>query len=429
MRVVGFTAVALGLAFALALPAARAQVAPETSPAPSGPGVDPSPDMPPPDRGRSSITLVPLPIVYTDPNIGTGFGAMPVLLIHPAKRIEWIIAPSVDYNEVAGTAFTSRVFWYPTTREELVAYNSISEIRNMEQSLQFRGRDRFIEWTEFFARGYVSIDAAKRFFGLGADTDEEAETDYELDELGVEGDFGYRFWDVLRFSVTSRYRRAQERAGSLEDVPNTRQVFPTLNGVNQGYIDILALGARLTLDLRDDPAIPNDGFFAEAYLEIARSDLVGDTRYERWGAHIIHHFPIIRPGRWVSVLRARYAAIDADGQLPFWELPTLGGSDNLRGFGVGRFTDTQYIVASLEERIRFLEVIIRDNRVILEAAPWVDVGRVFGQTSKLDEKDWQVVPGGGIRLLLPDSGIVARFDAGFSMKEGTAAFVLLGYPF
>lgn len=413
----------------VALPVALAQVPPETSPERPGPGTEPSPDLPLPEKGAESVTFIPLPIVYTDPNTGAGYGVMPVLLIHPQKRIEWLFAPSVDYNAVVGTAFTSRVFFYPSTREELVAFNALTTGHNMEHSLHFRGRDRFVDYSDLYARGYFIIDATKRFFGLGAETKEDDETDYELTETGVEGDFGYRFWDVLRLSGTARYRRTKVDRGDLDDLPNTVDVFPTLNGVDGDDIDVLGFGARLTLDLRDDPAIPSDGLLAEAFVEFSARGMVSDTRYERWGAHIVHHLPIVRPGRWVNVLRARYSAIDGDGKFPFWELPTLGGSENLRGFGLGRFTDTQYIVVSIEERIRFVEMIIRDNLVILEVAPWLDAGRVFGEVSTLDAHDWQFIPGAGVRLLLPDSAIVARFDLGYSFHEGPAAFVLLGYPF
>jgi hypothetical protein len=427
----GLLVLAVALAAASAgAPAARAQEAPETSPNPATPGEVPSPDIPLPERETSSYTFVPVPIVYSDPNVGTGFGAMPVLLIHPTRRIDWIFAPSIDYNEIVGTALTSRIYFYPTIQEEFVAFNAVTTGRNFEHSMQFRGHDRLVDGTDLFARGYYIRDGTKRFYGFGSGTDAHDESDYELTELGIEGDFGFRFWDVLRVSGTSRYRQTSVRKGILDDLPDTVAVFPGLPGTGSST-DLLAIGTRITLDFRDDVAIPNDGLFADGFVEVSPKGLVSDTRFTRWGASFVHHLPVLRPGTWVHITRARYSAIDGDGNFPFYEYPSLGGSENLRGFGVGRFTDTNYLVFSLEERVRFAELVIRDNLCVFEAAPFFDFGRVYGEGEggDLSRHDWVSVPGVGMRMLLPDSSIVARLDLGYSFDEGAAIFVVLGYPF
>ena len=222
------------------------------------------------------------------------------------------------------------------------------------------------------------------------------------------------------------------RRGIIDDVTDTVEAFSGANGVRGGDVDIFGWGGRIVLDLRDDPAIPNDGLLAEGWVEFSARGVISDSRYERWGASIVHHLPIERPGRFVHVTRARYSAIDGDDRFPFWELPTLGGAENLRGFGVGRFTNTQYFVAGVEERVRIQELTIADNPMIMELAPFLDIGRVFGHDDPLDHRRWQVVPGIGGRLLLPDSAIVARLDIGFPLRaldEGPAVFITLGYPF
>jgi hypothetical protein len=428
--------IALLLVSSLAAPSALAQSTPETSPDRRDPGELPKPELkgPPVEEvgpGRS-FAIFPIPVIYSDPNIGFGFGLMPVLLLQSEKRIDWIIAPSGDYNDIVGAAVTSRVYFYPTPREELVLYNSESTGPNLEHSAQFRGRDRFFYGTDLFARGYFIVDATRRFFGTGSDTKEDMESDYQLDELGVEGEFGYRFFDVLTISGSIRYRETEVRRGLLDDVPDTVALYSSANGVGDGEVDVLAYGGRLVLDLRDDAAIPNDGLYAEAWIEFSARGIVSDTRYERWGATIAHHLPIIRPGRFVHVMRARYAAIEGDDAFPFWELPALGGSDNLRGFGAGRFTGAQALVISVEERVRFHEMVIYDNPIAMELAPFLDVGRVFGKGDPLDHRNWQAVPGMGMRLLVPDSAIVARLDIGIPLREleeGPAIFITLGYPF
>jgi len=419
---------------ALAPASARAQSTPDSSPERRDPGAVPAPDRsgPPEEKSEGSFTLVPVPVIFSDPNYGVGGGLMPVLLLQSEKRIDWIFAPSVDYNDVMGLAGTSRIYFYPTRQEELFLYNSYSTEGNQEQSAQFRGRDRFFYGTDLFARAYYVTDGTKRFFGAGSGSTEDDESDYELQEVGVEGEFGYRFFDVMRVSAISRYRSAEIRRGLFDDVPDTVDLYPGANGARAGDVDIFAWGGRVVLDLRDDMAIPNDGLYVEGWAEFSAKGFVSDTRYERWGASLVHHLPIVRPGRFVHVTRARYSAINGDGDFPFWELPSLGGSDDLRGFGAGRFTGDQYLIFSVEERVRFHELIIANNPLILELAPFLDLGRVFGKNDPLDLRNWQLVPGIGSRLLIPDSSIVARLDIGIpfdSIDEGPAVFVTLGYPF
>ncbi len=400
---------------------------PETRPEAARPGEIPSPELPLPEKERARITFVPLPVIYSDPNIGVGGGFMPVVLFHPEERIEAIFAPSIDYNAIESASLISRVFWYPTRREELFVYNAISLSEQADHEVRFHGRDRGVDLTDFVARAYYYNDITQRFFGFGADTREDDETNYTQREIGIEGDVGYRFWDRLRAAGTFRYRRTTHEEGGIDDLDDTTDVFPDVPGVGAEDVDTFALGLRLTLDLRDNAAIPNAGFYADLVGEAADEALGSEFSFWRWIIDARAYVPLFAE-KWVHVMRVVHHGIDADPETPFWELPTLGGAVNLRGFGVGRFTDENYLLFSMEERLRVYEMVVRENRLILEYAGFADLGRVYGRGGGLDDKDWQLVVGAGARLLLPDSAIVARIDVGLG-SEGPAVFVVLGYPF
>jgi hypothetical protein len=400
---------------------------PETRPREPVPGGVPSPETPLPEVERARFTFVPLPIFYADPNIGLGYGFMPVLLYHPGRRIEVIAAPSVDYNDIEKLDFTSRIFWYPTREEELYVENEQSLAGQIDHEVRFHGRDRFIDYTDFVVRTYYYNDGTRRFFGLGSGTEARDETNYSQREFGVEGDLGYRFWDRLRVAGTFRYRRTSQRKGIIADVRDTTKVFPGVPGVNDKELDTFAIGGRLTLDLRDNAAIPNEGFFADGVVETAPAGLISDFGFWRWIADARLYIPVYED-RWIHVMRGVLHGISADERTPFWELPTLGGASNLRGFGVGRFTDDNYLLFSVEERIRVYDMNVRRNRLAIEFAGFVDFGRVYGRGGGLDTDNWQLVPGAGGRLLLPDSAIVARGDIGLG-PDGPAIFIVLGYPF
>ncbi|GIW72838.1 MAG: hypothetical protein KatS3mg102_2380 [Planctomycetota bacterium] len=401
---------------------------PETMPGAAAPGALPSPEARIPKAEETALTFVPIPIVYADPNLGFGGGLMPVLIMHPAGRIEWIFAPSFDYNEILGFSATSRVLYYPTVHEELNVFNDISTSGAFEHEVTFHGRDRFYPRSDFHAGGFWIEDPTRRFFGIGPRTEEDDESDYTMREASVFADVGYRLLDPLRVAATLRYRHARRiRGGAIDDVEDTTEAFPAVAGVRTGSTNVLAVGGRLTLDLRDDPAIPSTGLLVDVLLEGADRHLVSDAGFLRWRVQIVGHLPLIGDD-WIASFRFDYHEVDADPDLPFWERPTLGGRDRLRGFGVGRFTDDGYLLLTAEQRVRVFETVLRANRLRLELAGFLDAGRVFGEGGGLSDRDWSFVPGVGARILIPDSGIVARGDVGFG-GEGTAVFLVLGYPF
>jgi hypothetical protein len=401
---------------------------PETMIGGETPGSRPGRDVKLPSAETTWLTFVPVPIVMADPNLGFGLGVMPVFLVHPEERIEWILAPSARWNEILGVGATSRVFYYPTVHEEMVVINDMSSNGAFEHKGRFHGRDRFFTRSDFHAGAYIVRDPTRRFFGLGSETEEDDETDYEMRESSVSSDIGYRVLDDLRLAGTMRWRHVRRlKEGDIDDNDDTIDVYGDIQGVSEDTTDVLALGARLTLDLRDSAAIPSRGLLVDLLFEAADPNLFGDVRFLRWRAQVVAHLPIIDDS-WISSFRFDYHQVSNTRDTPFWELPTLGGKDRLRGFGVGRYTQEAYLLLTIEQRIRVFETVLRKNRVRVEAAGFMDVGRVYGEGDALTDQDWSAVPGFGFRILLPDSNIVARADVGVG-EDGSAIFLVLGYPF
>lgn len=431
--------------------------APETMPEGPRPGEFPNPDVPikprPPKEEETFLEritppyelwspdflLCPVPVVYSDPNLGFGIGIMPVFLYRPAgpmgadgrplpPRIEVIEAPSIDYNDIQSVTFANRLFWYPTYHEEFLLFDSISLHANTEHEIHFHGRNRIVEHSDIFARGVYLIDGTRRFFGIGADTPEKNQSNYEQREASAEADVGYRLFDErVRLGATLRFRHTRISDGLIKTLPETKERFPNVPGVTDSPLDTLAFGIHGTLDLRDSDVVPTTGLLLDLLFEAAPKGVISDIHFYRWKADVVYHVPIVEDD-WTHVMRATWHGVSADDHTPFWELPTLGGASNLRGFGVGRFTDDNYLLFSVEERWRALQFEVSDNKIIIEFAGFLDVGRVYGRGGGLDDSDWNFVPGAGARLLLPDSAIIARADFGYG-QEGLAAFVVLGYPF
>jgi hemolysin activation/secretion protein len=113
--------------------------------------------------------------------------------------------------------------------------------------------------------------------------------------------------------------------------------------------------------------------------------------------------------------------------VPFYEQSSLGGQNNLRGYGVDRFIDKHLMALSVEERIHILRTRLFGVVADFEIAPFVDSGQVFNSFKDVSFKDYRVTPGIGFRGIIRPN-VVGRIDYGYS-KEGGAVFAGLDFPY
>ncbi|TMQ04272.1 MAG: hypothetical protein E6J90_51805 [Deltaproteobacteria bacterium] len=98
--------------------------------------------------------------------------------------------------------------------------------------------------------------------------------------------------------------------------------------------------------------------------------LDGAPDYWRYGADL-QHFVRIGEGPRVVALRLRGEAVSGTrSEVPFTELPQLGGVDDLRGYPTDRFRDRVLTLGTIEYSW--------DLSPLLSASAFVDTGRVFG---------------------------------------------------
>ncbi|TLY38749.1 MAG: hypothetical protein E6K60_00170 [Nitrospirae bacterium] len=128
----------------------------------------------------------------------------------------------------------------------------------------------------------------------------------------------------------------------------------------------------------------------------------------------------------VFVARFLIDAVSGQG-IPFYERPTLGGENTLRGFGTNRFIDDIAVLVNFEERIRVMRKRIFDNTIELEIAPFLDIGRVTDNFAGDRLRHIEYNPGMGFRFLARPN-VAARVDAAHG-RDGMNVFVGLDYPF
>lgn len=382
--------------------------------------------VPPPEPPESySGLLVPIPIVATDPNSGLTGGLMPVLVLQEYERITDILAPWVVYNEFIGLEGVMRVLRYPDRDSEVYAYAAASTGGAHYYELRYTSRrippgNLFVD-----VGGIYSEQLTERFFGLGNDTDEEDETTYieRAEEASIK--VGVFFPFGVELSTMQAIRTTDIGRGRLPDLPDIRDLHESVPGV-LGRTQAVWNRIDAVLDTRDSPEIPTRGVFLDVYYEIAREILGSQVDYQKFGFDARSFFPLYDT-EWVLALRLAGQIVDGD-QVPFYIRSSLGGRNTLRGFPRGRFVDSNMVVGSAEIRWTPFGFHLMEVYTQFQVAAFVDAGRVFAPGEEIDLVSLHAVAGGSIRLVVPNSSLVASLDLGVG-NEGPAVFVHLGYPY
>jgi outer membrane protein assembly factor BamA len=162
-------------------------------------------------------------------------------------------------------------------------------------------------------------------------------------------------------------------------------------GVNNAYVELDA-----TLDTRESAsryiskATPSWGWWGEAFVGIARGRDDDPSSYTRYGADLRRYIDLYHGDR-VLVVRGYLEGVTATtDQIPFTDLPRLGGNDLLRGFEIDRFRDRVVAMASVEYDFPV--------HYGVNAYLFVDAGRTAHDIGGLDPTDLHYGYGLGLQV-------------------------------
>lgn len=256
------------------------------------------------------------------------------------------------------------------------------------------------------------------FFGVGNETRRSGRLSMWLEDTLAEVRAGIVLAPQTFLFAVGEFSNVNIFDGLGHDVPrlSTRFNEDTLPGFGtESYTN--GLGGSLVVDLRDDPLNPTEGGRLEA-RSLYHGPMLGDSpyRYGTYALDIAGYYPVIESWKVILAAGLRYELVDASyGRVPFYALPTLGGSRSLRGFLEGRFRDRNSILFQSEVRFPIWRVI--------SGALFADVGRVWAEVDDPPSdffRELHVNGGVGIRLIIqPD--IFTRLDFAISSEDFTFA--------
>lgn len=372
----------------------------------------------------AEVKVIPVPAVGTSKNDGSEAGLiLPILITEPSGDLRYIVAPLVIRNSIVGTRAAINVFRYDSGGRELRFIGSVTE--KIERRIQLSytdpafGNGRYA----FTVGGAFFKNATARFFGMTQQSVELDQTNYTDREIRLNWKFGVYFNEVTQLAFGQRFRDVRLQRGAT-DLPFTLEKFSAVDGMEGGTI----FGNRLTFhyDTRDNLVTPTDGAQITAYAEFNQNYRVsGAPTFQRYEVELKKLFP--SPSKhMILVIRANLQMTIGD-RVPFFEQSSLGGQNNLRGYGMDRFIDKHLVSLSVEQRIHLFRTRITNVAADFELAPFVDAGKVFSSFTKRINRDYEVTPGVGFRGTVRPN-VVGRLDYGYS-PEGGAIFAGLDFPF
>ena len=247
--------------------------------------------------------------------------------------------------------------------------------------------------------------------------DTAVKTRFRHDDISVElagvVDVGGNF--SLRFSGGYIQRTFDDDAELEADDFNIFDIYDTsrLTGYDT---DLSSIGGEVELiyDTRRgtrfyvSQANPNAGWKLSGYVGLRQGFGDDPTSYGRYGVDVQRILDIYDGSRTLT-LRTFVEGVSGDiDEVPFLELPKLGGPHFLRGYARDRFRDRVSTMASAE--YRFLV-----NK-FLAAYAFVDTGRVFPSLGDLELDGFRLGYGGGLQLHSATT-FRGRFDVS-SSKDG-----------
>ena len=381
----------------------------------------------------SGYSLVPLPAFQYNRNEGSWIGALvPIFRANAKGQIEDIYAPLYLHNDLIGETFTFNYFGYRNATQQY--HVILSHATKVERTVDLSYKDTGFDDGRYIValQANSGKSAFNRFYGFGNNSVQSAESNYTLGDTNLIATGGIHLTDTLSLIGTERYRKVSIENGVVSRLPQTPTAFPNAPGIDGA--DLWGQSLNFAYDTRDNQLTPLKGTYATAQGE-SDQNYKKDNRDQWWRTTTeVRNYQPHDDDKAVFVSHAMfdYLAIDKKGLVrqgvPFYERPTLGGENTLRGFGDGRFTSSFSILFNVEERVTVVERSIMGNNIELSVAPFLDVGRVgktFGFNGAV--KNMQFNPGVGVRMVARPN-IAARLDVGYG-RDGANVFVGLDYPF
>ncbi len=308
-----------------------------------------------------------------------------------------------------GAGLGARVGWTPPRRKKITPTLTAALSTNLYQVYGLR-----LDFSRVFANKVVAAAdfrylglPQEDFFGIGQDSQRDDRTTYNRETPEIIVSVFKPVRPRLRFEADVGYQKSNILSGEDEKFPSIEEVFDAADvpGLDTGAELLLGTLVMEWMNL-DRPGDPRSGMFIRLLGGIAKDLRSGDFDHWRYGVDLRVYLPMLGWGNRFgprSTLAVRVKGDFTDpmsgGDVPFYRMPTVGGSTTLRGFTEFRFADRNAIVTNVEYKYPIQK--------ILEAVIFWDEGQVFHTMDEFNIHKFKSSFGGGMRLILEQSAFVS----------------------
>jgi outer membrane protein assembly factor BamA len=259
------------------------------------------------------------------------------------------------------------------------------------------------------------------FYGIGSNSAEKARVNYRLETTDYSGTAGIRPIPKLEVGARGGLLNTNVGHGTDNRYRSAEEVFTpeAAPGVDrQPHYKYAVAFAKY--DYRDHPMNPRSGGLYKVEGGYYYDNDLEAYSHRRWRMEAQQYFPFFNERRVIAV-RGKLEMTDAnsDQQIPFYLLPTVGGSEDLRGYQEFRFRDKDSLVFNLEYRWEAFSG--------LDMAVFGDAGNVFPTAGDIKLNKLKTSYGFGFRFNT-EAAVFWRIDIGFS-PEGVRPFVKFSHVF
>ncbi|MBW3660884.1 MAG: BamA/TamA family outer membrane protein, partial [Gemmatimonadetes bacterium] len=298
---------------------------------------------------------------------------------------------------------------FPESRGLHYGVTAAATHRTYQEYTVYAGWNNPAEHPYLLVTGFYDVDTMDEFFGLGPDSDEDDESSFSWERWGGRAIAGLPEMKTgIKGNVHAGWQKSFVFEGDAIDQPDAVEVFPDIRLPQH---EIGSAGAAVGLDLRDAPGHPTRGVFLMGAADVYRSTDDFDFEWLHWKAEAQAHLPL---GSEWHILSFRATAEEADpsesdGVIPFEYLPTLGGSESLRGFDSWRWRDRAAVSGTVEFRYRIWQEHSPDPSTagLFETALFYDVGQVAPSLDDIDTGDLERSYGVLLRMFVLDRHVAS----------------------
>ena len=248
-----------------------------------------------------------------------------------------------------------------------------------------------------------------KYWGIGNRVPDVTNAEYDVQvfegELTVEGITGLGGFARDGFV----YRGAYHNVRDLKENPN---MTPETVGIDGGFTS--GFGFDFVVDSRDAIFWPTEGGYHRLNFLWYAPIFGSDFRFSEIDFDLRRY---LSTGS-TSVLAFQVKVDMVFGEVPFYEMPALGGGEIMRGYYRGRYRDESALAVQLEYR--------RDLFWRFGAVAFVGVGDVIGEETSVNTfSDLKYSVGAGLRFVFNQAQkINLRMDVGFGRGSSGLYFGL-----